>query len=137
MAESAPPERPALALPLGLRVASIISWIWGIATAFVGLVVFTLSFRGIPEYRDPVLLITILLLAIVYGYAGYGLWRRSRVAATVAIGISALMSLATLLGVVQGRRVAFIGVLVNVTILGLVLMSWRHVRGAPSREVGA
>src|SRR6266566_8008404 len=119
MPESTFPGGRAFALPVGLRVASAICWIWALALAFVGLVVFTLGFHAVPAYRDPVLLVTLFLLTIAYCYSAYGLRKGSRVAASIAIGISALMSFATLLGVAHGRRFAFIGVLVNLTILVL------------------
>jgi hypothetical protein len=126
--------------PIGLLVASTLCWIWGVLCGLGGLALL------IPALKIPGLGVGAVFFALafvvvgaVYCVAGY-LIRRARLpGAWLALACAGIVSALELRGIAEIRSItlgAIAGLVVNVAIVLLVALHWRHFHAAPT-EAGA
>ncbi len=111
----------------GLRVASTLCWIWGLLILGGGLALL-IPALVVPGLRGAII-VAALLLACSAGYcvAGYYLRKARRAGAGLAICVAVLVSL---LQIGAHTRAASVGLVVNIVIVVLIIMNWRHLQPA-------
>ena len=125
----------------GLFVASALCWLWGILVVLLYAPTLLAAIRA-GNSRSYLVshAVVAALLACVYSFAGYGLARRSIVAAIAAILLSGLFAL-LMFPLPSSDVVAVLvrlGIIaVNLAIIGLVAVNWRHLGKRAAARVGA
>lgn len=115
-----PPGR----VPLGLRVASTLCWLWGALVGAVGAAAIVPPVLQHGKRDLPIVLVALLLLVAGYWHAGWALRRKRRSGAWTGSAAAVVWSLA-LLSFPTGE--ALVSLLVNVTIIVLIATSRRHL----------
>ena len=125
-----PPPRPQ-----GLLVASTLCWLWGILMGLSG-IAFLIPALGMQVLGGAAIVFGLgfCVLGGAYCVAGYLVRQMRLIGGWIAVVIAGLLSLLQLVG--GATRAAGVGLIMNLAIVVLVVMNWRHLRPS-SRQVGA
>jgi len=125
---------PATRTPQGVLVASTLCWLWGVVVLLssVALLIPAVAMHGVGSV-EVLFPAAMFLVSCAYLFAGYAL-RRQRRAGGWSGGSAAVLMVGLL--VRSGLPgVTIIAFLVNVAIVALVLLNWRHLGRAPGSGV--
>ena len=135
MSTSVPEPPLSERVPLGLLIASTLSWVWGVLCGFTALAFLLPMLRLMLGPTAIVFAFVFLSLAALYCFAGY-LIRKGRLTGGW-IGVITAGILAALQFIGGRNRLApLAGFALNLTIVLLLVLNWRHLH-ASSSQVGA
>lgn len=126
-------------VPTGLLVASTLCWIWGIVCGFSGFALFLPVAKMSLGSGAIIVALVFAVVAVDYCVAGY-LIRKGRLAGgwigLISAGIVAALQLFGIVGQRSISMGASVGLAINVAIVLLVGLNWRHLSTSRAR-VGA
>jgi len=135
MSIAVPEQLPSVRMPIGLLVASTLSWVWGMLCAFAGLAFLLPVLRLKFGLAAIIFAFVFFVLAVLYSVAGYMIRRGRLIGGWIGVVTAGILSVLQFIGG-SNTLGPLAGFALNLSIVLLLVLNWHHLH-ASIRQVGA